>query len=697
MSFARCIRRGFPTERLLFLCLLLSAGSAWAQEPETRRDTLVESQIVARRSTEGLSSYRIDAAQLSRLIAPLGEADVVKQVQRLPGVSFTMEGTSAFSVRGGNMGNNQLSLDGVTLYGISHLMGLTTVVPSEILSDTEFCVGGFESGDGNLLSSHIRMKSADGDFQRAKGTLSLSNLMASAFVTTPIVKEKLSATVSARWSPAQLEYNALAKRLVEEDSGLPRSIKAGVYDFYGKLDWRPAERHQLSLSWLRTDDHYAFTGAGGSSRDSLGWSNNLILLHWNGEMGRRLTLSADVSANTFGSTQMQDRTLSANLHNTSLGVQSRVQEYQAAVTADLVLTRPWAVRLGADYRHTVFKPAAMKSVGSQADDWAGADRSHLAALHGQLSYETSRMLAWLALRLNGFQSDDRFRRLVPEWRLRVNYFFNDWLGVEGTYDRMAQFYHTLEGTPTGITLDMIVPAGAYAEPEKADQVYLGLMAHDNRGWSFSAGGYAKWMSGLVYYADAGQFFNLGTLGWKENLDIGTGRSYGLELLLQKNEGPLTGQLAYTLSKTDRTFPGINEGQPFPYKFDRRHMLNADASYRFAEKQTFSHGVSAAFTCTSGHYETLQAGWYLPYGLPIEDALTYYTHPNNYRLPAYIRLDLSYNMTIKGKRARHDITLGVYNVLNRHNAYSLTWDAEAGRWKQLSILPILPSLKYALSF
>lgn len=683
------------------LCLLIGllplSGQSWAQELENHRDTLAESRIIARRPTEGLSSYRIDAAQLSRLIPPLGEADVIKQVQRLPGVSFTMEGTSAFSVRGGNMGNNRLSLDGVTLYGISHLLGLSAVVPSEILSDTEFCVGGFESGDGNLLSSHIRMQSADGDFTRPRGVLSLSTLMASAFVTTPVVTEKLSATVSARWSPVQLEYNTLARQLIDADSGLPLFIQAGVYDLYGKLDWRPAARHQLSLSWLRTDDHYAFTGAGGNARDSLGWRNNLILLRWKSKMNSRLTLAADVSANTFESAQMQDRTRYVSAFTTSLGAQSRVQEYKAAVTADLAMDNPWRIRLGTEFRHTAFIPVAMKSAGSHATDRAGANRSNLAALHGQLAYDTSRLMARLAFRLNGFQADDGFRRMTPEWHFRCNYYFNKWLGVEGTYDRMVQFYHTLEGTPTGITLDMLVPAGVYADPEKADQVYLGLMARDGRGWSFSVGGYSKWMSDLVYFADAGQFFNMGTMGWKDNLEIGTGRSYGLELLIQKSEGSFTGQLAYTLSKTDRTFPAINEGQPFPYKFDRRHMLNADAAYRFVETQDFSHGVSTALCCTSGHYETLQAGWYLPYGLPIDGALIYYTHPNNYRLPAYIRLDLSYSMTFKRSRTEHDIALGVYNVMNRHNAFSLTWDAEASRWKKLSILPILPSIKYRITF
>ncbi len=692
----RSVRRSHKILAIVFL-LLLAALPARAQEPEGRSDTLATSHIVAERTVAGTSFYRINTAQISHLISPSGQADVIKYVQRLPGVSFTMEGTSAFSVRGGNMGNNHLSLDGVTLYGISHLFGLTTVTPSSVIADSEFCLGGFESGDGNLLASHIRMKSVAGDFQRPHGELSLSNLMGAAFISTPIVKEKLSAVVSARWSPLQLEYNALAKHWTGRQSEFPASIKANVYDLYGKIAWKPTDKQQLFFSWLRTVDHYAFDSAGGTSHDDLGWSNNLLLLHWHGRAGRRSALSADLSVNGFESRQVQGRGFLGGLDISSYGIQSRIQEYRANVSADIAFTDSWRATAGLTYLHTIFCPAVLRDAeylrGARADDI----RSDLASLHGQLSYEHERLTARLALRLNAFWGEAGYRCLVPEWRFKLNLHLNSWLTIEGTYDRLAQFHHSLEGIPTGITLDMIVPSGPYAAPEKADQVYVGFMGSMPKGWSFSLGGYAKRMTGLIFYADAGQFFSAGATDWRENLFIGTGRSYGLESLLRGVVGPVSGQIAYTLSKTDRKFPDLNEGVPFPFKFDRRHNLSTDIDVSIAGKSKVPQKIHAAFTYTSGSWETLQAGKYLSYFFPAGEVLNYYTHPNNYRLPDYIRLDLSYSLSIKGARTEHDITLGVYNVLNRHNAYSLTWDAESGRWKQLSILPILPSVSYVFHF
>ena len=694
MSSVRC------SHLLLYgvFLLLLIASPARAQEPESRNDTLTTAHIVSERNIVGTSLYRINTSQLSHLIiCPVGEADIIKYVQRLPGVSFTMEGTSAFSVRGGNMGNNHLSLDGVTLYGISHLFGLTTVTPSSFIADSEFCLGGFESGDGNLLASHIRMKSVTGDLQRPHGEVSLSNLMGSAFITTPIVKEKLSAVVSARWSPIQLEYNALAKHWTGKHKEIPASIKANVYDLYGKIEWKPADNQQLFFSWLRTDDQYAFDSAAGSSHDDLGWSNNLFLLHWQGQAARQSTISADLSVNGFESIQVQGRSFYEGVGISSYGIQSRIQEYRANVSAVFAFADSWKATVGATYLHTLFCPAVLRDAEFMRDASANNIRSDMATIHGQLSFEQSRLNARLALRLNAFWGEGEYRTLVPEWRFRLGYRLNKWLAVEGTYDRLAQFHHSLEGIPTGITLDIIVPSGLYAAPEKADQVYVGIMGSNQKGLSFSLGGYAKRMDGLIFYSDAGQFFSASMTDWRENLCIGTGRSYGLESLLRGVVGPVSGQVAYTLSKTDRTFPDLNDGVPFPFKFDRRHNLSTDISVSIAEGSAVPQKIHTAFTYTSGSWETLQAGTYLSYFFPAGEVLNYYTHPNNYRLPDYIRLDLSYNLEIKGARTEHDITLGVYNVLNRHNAYSLTWDAESGRWKQLSILPILPNISYLLRF
>ena len=214
------------------------------------------------------------------------------------------------------------------------------------------------------------------------------------------------------------------------------------------------------------------------------------------------------------------------------------------------------------------------------------------------------------------------------------------------------------------------------------------------------------MYNLVFFREADSFFSSTFSAWKDGLDIGTGTSYGLEFLAQIERERFSAKIAYTLSKTDRVYPHINDGHPIPFKFDRRHILNTNASYIVKKTEKTEHGLSAAFILSSGHYESIQAGTY-PGMMPFEEEdgdiydyfqdIKFFTHPNNYRLPMYIRVDIGYNMTVHRETCSHTLSVGIFNLLNRHNAYSLYYDSTDQRWKKLSILPIMPSLKYTFDF
>lgn len=688
-------RRNGRNSVLLAILLLGPCTAAVGQETE-RRDTLAAAEIVAESGRRSAAQFRISPADLQQVIAPLGEADIIKYVQRLPGISFGMEGSSSFSVRGGNMGNNHVSLDGVTVYGITHLFGMTTTVPSEVVGETDFCTGGFGGDDGNLLASHIRLHSKE-PIGRLQGSASVSPLMCSAQISAPVVKDRIYALVSARISPVGKEYNLIARKWIPEAIGLPEAISAHSSDLYGKISAHVDDKNTVSLSWFQTDDRYGFSDRSETARDSIGWHNGIALLRWTGEIAPRWTLSAALSRNHFLSGQLQERSVSGTALTTPMEIQSEIRELRGTVTVRYAPNPGWTLRSGVEVDNARFCPAALKATVTQASFLADDIRSKTAAFFGDIAYTKSRLHVRGAVRASLYHAGDGYGGFFPEWHLLFTRALTQNLSVEATYDHMVQFYHTLEGIPTGISTDMIVPSAAYAPPEKADQLYGGIQVRSGA-FRGAAGGYWKNMSGLVFHTRAERFFQAGGSAWKEDISLGTGSSYGMELLAIREGKNLSGQIAYTLSKTNRQFSDINEGEPFPYRFNRTHILNADVTYALSpsDKAT-SHAFSVQFTFTSGHYETLQAGHYGSWFFPITTDLPYFSHPNNYRMPAYIRLDLSYHLGLQTKHLRHDLSAGVYNALNRHNAFSLTWDNASQSWKKLSILPILPNIRYRISF
>ena len=249
-------------------------------------------------------------------------------------------------------------------------------------------------------------------------------------------------------------------------------------------------------------------------------------------------------------------------------------------------------------------------------------------------------------------------------------------------------------------MEMIVPSTGQNIPETSDQVWAGVEFSKDT-FSISAGGFHKKMKDLVIYSDASSFFGTAWQDWLNTIESGTGTSSGLEVLSRLNCKRLSGQLSYTLSKTDRVFPSINFGNPIPFKFDRRHMLNLTGEIILSERDRCSQSVTAGVSFMSGHWESVKSGSYKVYSpgseVTRESWITdYISHPNNFQLPYYFRADAGYHIIVHGKNKEHDISLGVYNLTNRHNVYSLTWDVDHEEWKALSIFPIMPNFTYRIT-
>ena len=297
---------------------------------------------------------------------------------------------------------------------------------------------------------------------------------------------------------------------------------------------------------------------------------------------------------------------------------------------------------------------------------------------------------------------------------------SDKFGVESTFDKFTQYHHILEGLPTGWALDIDVPVDDNFPEEVTKQGYVGVFNHNRFSGSelhLTMGAYYRKMNNLVSYKSSSNMFRLSDDTWEDEVDVGEGKSFGAELSASYTSDKFNGTLAYTLSKTTRRYLELNNGKEFPFKFDRRHILNIQAKYLVSKRRTgkgfrremYVNGVLAY---SSGNMATVYASSYqgvpMPYwnqrlgvnSFPDEFTELNYnryemTSKNGWRMKDYFRIDVAYTIETHRKGGTSSLSFSIFNLLNRHNAYMIF--NEGGKWKQLSIMPIMPSIRWSKEF
>lgn len=697
-------RIGMRNWRLLLVYLLLSPA-AFAAKAQEIRDTLQSARIVSDRITQDTGTRIVTPQELKTIVSATGDTDVIKYVQTLPGVSTGAEGSSAIYVRGGNIGSNQITLDGVPLYGGTHLLGLSGVYPSDIISEAAFRIGGFHGDESNISASHIDLKTVDGSFTTPGHNIFASNFFVGGTVSTPLVQNKLSLVGALRISPLGPEFRAIQSIAGGSLDSLSRP-HAIVYDCFTKIKWLINSGNSLSFSIFGSHDAYSYR-YGGSSDESLGWSNFIANIRHNGRMGGGWSVEDGLSFDLFHGRQGVVRDMSGTLNN--IAIESSLNE----ITAEAVISRPLSragdVRIGIRERFAWFNPGT-SSTFKGGGPWRPLDSprtdntSHtsITTLHGQWDLTVwERISLMVSGRLNIHAADEAEDpswkwRIDPEVGLHIKTNITTWLAAEATADWTAQYYHTLEGIPLGWSMDLLVPTSSSRPPEKARQFYAGLLTSFGK-HHITVGAYEKHMSNLVLFSDASMLFSSVIAGWSHNIKIGAGTSKGIELLYEKTGQRLDWRIAYTLSRTDRTFEEVNNGVSFPAKFDRRHILSATASLLITNGERLNISLTGHFTLQSGHWETVASGEYPAitlFGQPF--TLNYFTSVNNYEMPTYIRMDLGIHFKFKTPHPQ-ELNLGIYNAMNRHNPFSIIYDDRSREWRQISLFPLMPSVNYRISF
>ena len=661
-----------------------------------QHDTLTAAvKTDSRRVAEAIGRVSTDLDGVRRVISPLGEGDPIRWAQGLPGVSTGADGTTAFYVRGGNMGNNLITLDGVPVYGYSHLLGLTTIIPQDVMSEATLLKGGFDGGSSNFTAGHLAITTRDTDMEKFRMSAAMNNFLASVSLETPI-SEKMSFMFSGRISPLAWEYKAIQGMLPDLLGGFD-DFGAGVGDLYGKFRWQTGKRSYLNVSFLGSMDGYSFGTITEDENDiryqnseKMGWNNMIGTVSWHLD-GARSFMDFKASVNRYTSSQEQHKYYRGVMNDLTL--KSSLTEYMFSFDRTESMFKAFKIDYGTKFRIAEFAPGQVASVNNASNTLLGT-----VYLQGRFDMEdrlslraTARGHYYRNMKDNAIQiAQEKINagRYDYDASVAVNWKIFKYLSLEATFDRMVQHYHTLEGLPVGWSLDMIVPSSREIGPESALQGNLGFNSQIGK-HTVSAGGFYKQMNDLVYYKYAQSLFSGGMASWEEDVDLGKGTSYGAEFLHEYVRKDLYTRVSYTWSKTNRYgFPNVNEGGEFHARFDRRHVLNAVARWK---------GFSAAVSLQSGHWENGAAENYPMHVPGAEWIADYFSGVNNYHMPTVFRLDLGYMFSFETGKVKHDVNEGLCNATNHFNPFMLYFDSVTEGWKMIALLPILPNFSYRISF
>ena len=655
--------------------------------------------------TPALGINRLTAKSIEKIPVVLGEPDLLKSIQLLPGVSFASEGSTVFSVRGGSPDQTLILLDGVPVYNVNHLWGFMSLFNNDAISGATLYKGGLPARFGGRLSSVLDIKMKEGNLKEKAGTFTLSPVAGRYTFERPLIKDKASFIVSARktWLDIPL---LLVQKLGGEGAS---AVTYGFWDINAKTNWIIGPRDRVYLSFYTGRD--AFIHEDGASRDkdyfkfSYQWQNLTTVLRWNHVFGSKVfanfsAYNSRYRQEYFGKFGKRDKNYFRNYN--------QLADWSVKGDFDWFAGYGSHIRSGFLISFMKFNP----SVSAYRDDSIlvilnkGAGNSNfITEWYGEGDFELTRNLsAILGVRASIMQTEDnKYPSLHP--RILMKYKISEIVTGQVAWSRMKQYLHQLQNTAMGIPAELWVASTSQAEPGSSDLLSAGVILNPRKGYEFSGELYWSQFKGLMQYRNGGHILQGRTDRWEDFVTLGEGASRGVELMAEKTTGTITGWVAYTLSKTDRRFEELNNGLPFPYSYDRRHHLNLYTTWFIGQNnrdgKTFRRNLSGNFNFASGNYITLATQTWQ--AMPIPLAGSYYTvtvegyghelieNINDYQMPHFHHLNLSYQVERQSKEKTVTWNFSVYNVYNRLNPWY--YYRKGNQLKQVSMFPIIPSISY----
>ena len=710
--------------------------------------TLEEVVITAERTGDvrsvQMSAMDIPVEKIKAVPVLFGEADVIKALQLMPGVQSGSEGNSGLYVRGGGPDENLFLLDGVPLYNVSHMGGFFSAFNTDAIKNVTLYKGSFPSRFGGRLSAVLDVTQNNGNDQELHGNASIGLISAKFNLEGPIVKERTTFSISTRRTYAELLViptvmwiNEMSKD--EEpapDVAQNAKFDAGYYfyDLNAKLTHKFSDKSRLYGSFYMGEDEVYGKINTVTSLDEdmrLGfrnrWGNLVGSLRWNYALTPKLFMNVSTSYtqyqnNIIGSIEKLMTPNDPSPSTIEGDYRSGIREVTARTDFDYTPSPDHNVKFGAWFTRHWFQPEVAQGSVNYYDSiqMNGAFVMDSAIVSGTIP--ANEVVAFVeddwslteSLKINYGLHASLFHVQTTSYpsvqpRVSARVMLTPDLSLKAGYAWMRQYVHLLSTTSITLPTDLWVPVTDQVKPMESHQVAGGMFYSLSGIADFSVEAYYKHMNNLIEYKDGATFFG-SSENWEHLVVSGSGWSYGVEVLAQREIGRLTGWVGYTWSRTMRLFDRegqvLNGGRPFPAKYDRRHDISVVLSYKFSDRCD----VSATWVFSTGNWATLTTQRYPvasedpdDYDNPANGSLTIFEGRNNYSLPNYHRMDLGANFHRTFKHARRTINVSVYNVYNRQNPYMLYQSVTDGyngypySLKQLSIFPILPSVAYTLYF
>lgn len=679
---------------------------------------VTDDEVSIRHMQSKMSTHNLSMEKLESMPVLMGERDVIKMVQLLPGIQSGSEGSTGLYVRGGGPDQNLILLDGVPIYNVNHMFGFLSTLNGDAIKNAEVYKGGFPARYGGRLSSIIDVRLKEGNMEEIHGNVSMGLISGKFNLEGPINKGKTSFHISGRrtWIDA---ITTPIQKAVQSGNRYEELNAYFFYDLNAKINLRFSDKSRLYLSSYHGNDYlkYRYTENQFSEKGDLKWGNWISSLRWNYQLAPKLFSNTTVYHSfynfSFNDILTQGTTTVLD-YKDIYSSNSKMRDYGAKIDFNFLPTPNHHIRFGAGATQHRFTPTVnFKSFedgdGEPIETSSSAEPTKAIEASAYIEndmYLLEKFQLNAGLHYSQFHVDNiSYSRLQP--RLALSYQMTDFSSVKFSYSQMTQFLHLLSSPGLGLPTDLWVPSTANVKPQHSIQYALGYTHSLNKTFEITIEGYYKTMQNLLEYKSGFNIFT-GSKDWDSKVLTGNGRSYGAEILLEKKKGKTTGWIGYTWSKTNRTFSEISEGESFPYKYDRRHDVSVAITHKKSDRIDFGlvwvYGTGNTYTLGTSNYSALGAGAenLVADGL-LSQLLTVNHTPNrnNQRAPAYHRLDLSVNFHKQKRRGKRTWSVGLYNAYSRQNPFTVSiaqrTDSDEIYLKQTSLLPIVPFVTYSFTF
>ncbi len=668
-------------------------------------DVTVSSSIKGRTiSGTQMGVEHLNMKEVNTIPMLLGERDILKAIQLLPGIKSAGDGNSGFYVRGGSTDQNLILLDEANVYNASHLMGFFSTFNSDIVKDVTIYKGGMPAQYGGRLSSVLDVKMNEGNNQHYGVSGGVGLISAKLNVEGPIQKDKSSFLISGRRSYADLFLPIFG-------DSTNKGTKLYFYDLNAKMNYVLGSKDRLYLSGYMGRDVLKL-----EKQFGMDWGNKTATLRWNHIFNDRVFSNTSFIYSNFN--------YNINIDNPGnhLNIFSQIRDVNLKEEVQWYAGTSHELRLGFNSIYHTVTPGEITSSGTTSynnlllqdryswenavfatDTWKMSDRFRLTYGLRLSSFAIIGPGDFYEIDKEGHVTDTlhyKDGQLVKNYwnlepRLAASFVLNSSSSIKASYARNTQNMHLVSNSATNVPTDKWIASTNIIKPEIADIYSVGWYKNlRENAYELTIESYYKWMQNQIDYRTGADVYTNDAI--ESQLLTGDGRAYGIEMLLKKKQGKMTGWVGYTLSKSERKIEGINDGEWYNARQDRTHDVAVVANYQLNKKWN----LSANWVYYTGDAVTFPSGKYV-----IDKQIAfYYTKRNAYRMPAYHRLDLGATMQLKTKRKgfSSELAFSLYNAYGRQNAFVITFqqsdtNPDVTEVVKTSLFRFVPSISYHFKF